>query len=81
MATNFDTQHWAATNGQCVLLRECSLVSASWNGIGIVRGIEHDHLLSLMNKKNLQIYRILVDFGDEKLASVLPRLLKRCSTA
>jgi hypothetical protein len=77
MATNFDTKHWAATNGQRVVLREWHGVPASGNGVGTVRGIEHDLMLSSMNKKNIQMYRILVDFGDEKLASVLPCLLKR----
>jgi len=76
MSTNFDSKTWAATTGQRVILNECS-GPESWKGVGIVKGIEHDSQLSSMNKKNIQMYRILVDFGDGKIASLLPCLLKR----
>lgn len=81
MSTNFDSKTWAATTGQRVILNECILNESSgpesWKGVGIVKGIEHDSQLSSMNKKNIQMYRILVDFGDGKIASLLPCLLKR----
>ena len=77
MSTNFDSKTWAATTGQRVTIADGN-GQESWKGVGIVKGIEHDIILSSMNKKNIQMYRILVDFGDDKLASLLPRLLKRC---
>ena len=36
-----------------------------------------DKFLTPMNKKNIQMYRILVDFGGVEHASVLPSILKR----
>ena len=74
MATNFDSKTWAATTGQRVTVKECN-GPESWKSIGIVKGLERDIVLTSMNKKNIQVYRILVDFGDDKLASLLPGIL------
>ena len=79
MPTNFDDTPWLATRGQCVCLTSfCpTMYPRIWEKTGVVTGISLDKGLTPMNKKNIQIYRILVDFGDGNIASVLPCILKR----
>lgn len=77
MPTNFDNCIALATRGSKVRVKCVSgLEPESWKEIGTVAGIKLDKVLSQMNEKNIQMYRILVDFGDGKMASVLPRILK-----
>ena len=42
----------------------------------IVKYFGRYKLLTVMNKKNIQLYRILVAFGGDTSASFLPRILK-----
>jgi hypothetical protein len=79
MPTNFDNTPWLATRNQRVRINcFCSITHLPiWANIGVVSGISLDKTLTQMNKKNIQVYRILVDFGDGKIASILPRILKR----
>ena len=77
MPTNFDHCIALATRGSKVQLKTVSNIEReSWTGTGLVKGIKMDKVLSGMNKKNIQMYRILVDFGDGEIASVLPCILK-----
>jgi hypothetical protein len=77
MPTNFDHCIALATRGSKVRVKcVSSLEPESWKEIGTVTGIKLDKVLSQMNEKNIQMYRILVDFGDGKMASVLPCILK-----
>jgi len=85
MPTNLDNIEWVATTGQRVKVKPWVTpppdhdTRSQWKGIGIVRGIELDNLLTGLNlkSKNIQVYRILVDFGNDELASVLPPLLEK----
>lgn len=77
MPTNFDNFPKLATRGQQVRIRIFGGAEPdSWKNIGIVTGIQLDTQLTEMNHNKIQIYRILVDFGDEDTASVLPYILK-----
>ena len=77
MPTNFDQNPKLATRGQHVRIKEFGGIEPdSWKNVGVVTGIELDTYLTSMNKKGIQRYRILVDFGDGKIASLLPCLLK-----
>jgi len=77
MPTNFDHDAKLATRGQRVRITDFGGVEpASWNNVGVVRGITLDRVLTSMNQKGIQKYRILVDFGDGEIASVLPCILK-----
>jgi hypothetical protein len=87
MPTNFDHNHKLATRGQQVRLKSFGHPDgprSTWSGTepepwqhaGTVKGIELDPILTEMNGKNIQIYRILIDFGDGPIASVLPCILK-----
>jgi len=76
MPTNFDNTPKLATCGQQVRIKTFRGVEPdSWKNIGIVRGIELDTQLTAMNHRDIQVYRIVVDFGDIT-ASVLPCILK-----
>ena len=87
MPTNFDHNPKLATRGQQVRLKSfghpdgpsakwSGIEPASWQRIGKVKGIELDHNLTEMNGKGIQKYRILIDFGDGSIASILPCILK-----
>lgn len=77
MPTNFNGNFKLATRGQSVRIKEFGGAEPdSWKGVGIVTGVELDVELTKMNNKGIQKYRILVDFGDGKIASVLPCILK-----
>lgn len=77
MPTNFDQSPKLATCGQQVCLKTFGGCEPdSWKNTGIVVGIELDTQLTAMNCRNIQIYRILVDFGDKDIGSVLPCILK-----
>ena len=79
MATNFDLYPWVATRGQRVRLNcfNVDLHPKEWENVGIVTGITLDRVLTSMNKKNVNVYRISVDVGHDEVASVLPYILKR----
>jgi len=79
MQTNFDDTPWLATQGQCVHMNcfNSQYHPPSWANVGIVVGISLDRLLTSMNYKNRQMYRILVNFGDGEIASLLPCILTR----
>lgn len=85
MKTNIDKRPWVATSGCRVRIRGRQTekwrkhVPTSWSREGIVRGLELDIDLTEMNKIGIRVYRILVDFGDHKVASLLPCLLRRCA--
>lgn len=77
MPTNIDGNPELATRGQNVRIKEFGGAEPdSWKGVGIVQGIELDVEISKLNNKGIQKYRILVDFGDGKIASLLPCILK-----
>ena len=83
MPTNFDAKPWLATRGQRVRSTNCPETSThppEWDNVGVVTGIVLDKLLTKMNKKNIQMYRIIVDFGGAEPASFLPSILKRVTT-
>ena len=79
MPTNFDATPWLATMGQRVRITcfDSTTHPPEWDSVGVVTGITLDKLLTVMNKKNIQLYRILVDFGGDTPASFLPCILKR----
>jgi len=78
MPTNFDAKPWLATRGQRVRITNCPGTHLpEWDNVGVVTGITLDKLLTQMNSKNIQMYRILVDFGGPEPASFLPSILKR----
>tara|TARA_B100000780_G_C21113055_1_gene449994 strand:+ start:2138 stop:2437 length:300 start_codon:yes stop_codon:yes gene_type:complete len=87
MPTNFDHNPKIATRGQQVRLKSfghpdgprstwSGIEPESWQRVGKVKGIELDQNLTEMNGKDIQKYRILVDFGDGSIASILPCILK-----
>lgn len=87
MPTNFDHNPKLATRGQQVRLKSfggaqgnsptwTGVEPATWLRVGTVQGIELDHILTEMNDKGIQKYRILIDFGDGSIASLLPCILK-----
>ena len=87
MPTNFDHNPKLVTCGQHVLLKSfghptgprstwSGLEPESWQNVGTVQGIELDKNLTEMNDKGIQKYRILIDFGDGSIASILPCILK-----
>ena len=73
MPTNFDHAPKLSTCGQRVRIKKNR--DNLWQNVGIVIGIELDTQLTAMNCRNIQMYRILVDFGETELASVLPCIL------
>ena len=80
MRTNIDYDPVIASRGTRVQFKPFQLtedVPKSWLGIGTVVGLCKDPLLTEMNRRNIIIYRILIDFGDDSPASVLPRCLTR----
>ena len=79
MPTNFDEKPCLATRGQHVRFKFYweAFHQPEWQNIGIVRGIKLDKDLTRMNKINKQIYRILVDFGNDQIASMLPCVLEK----
>ena len=81
MPCNIDHDPCIATRGCCVRFKPLQLTDEapkSWLGVGKVLGLKKDPELTQMNKKNIIVYRILVDFGDETPASVLPCIIERC---
>lgn len=87
MPTNFDHNHKLATLGQQVRLKSfghpdgprstwSGIEPESWQRVGTVKGITLDPFLTQMNDKGIQKYRILIDFGDGCIASILPCILK-----
>ena len=80
MATNWGEQPWVVTNSTKVRLKReyhRSSTSSSWVGVGTVVGMEKDVVLTELNRKNLQVYRVNVDFGNGEVASLLPETLRR----
>lgn len=80
MRTNIDYDPVIASCGTRVQFKPGQLtgdVPKSWLGTGIVVGLCKDPQLTEMNCRNMVVYRILIDFGDESPASVLPRCLTR----
>jgi hypothetical protein len=80
MPCNIDHDPCIATRGLRVRFKSCQLMDdapESWLGIGTVLGLQKDPVLTQMNKKNMTVYRILIDFGDETPASVLPSIIER----
>ena len=81
MPCNIDDDPCMAARGIRVRFKPNQLTEdapESWLGTGTVLGLKKDTLLTQMNRKNIIVYRILVDFGDKEPASVLPCTLKRC---
>lgn len=81
MPCNIDNDPCIAARGISVCFKPNQLTEDapdSWLGTGTVLGLKKDHELTKMNRKNIIVYRILVDFGDNEPASVLPCTLKRC---
>ena len=70
MTTNFDYNIQLATNGQRICLSYDYLMT------GVITGIELDKRLTPFNNKNINIYRILIEWDNGTTGSVLPRILK-----
>ena len=80
MPCNIDHDPCIATRGTLVCFKPFQLIESSpesWLGVGIVVGIQKDTMLTQMNKKNIVMYRILINFGDKTPAWVLPCTIVR----
>ena len=76
--SNLDLIQWTPIRGKKVIFNTSewrNVEPIQWKNIGTVIGIELDKELTSMNRKNIKMYRIHVDFGHPEIASLLPQLL------